>query len=204
METLTTNPIGIKALKFHGYKIELSTNIKGQPVARFSKFVTVGINKGQYKRIEAFYFPTMERRDKYVSETIKRITERTNDKNTRQQKKADIRANFTNPFKVGQIYYTSWGYDQTNVDFYEIVEVKGKQVKIQEIGAKSVQGSEGMMCCSVVPDNRHKEGDPLTKMVQFYLNSKDEPTFYVKDKYGHYTLMPYDKEEKGVYCSWYA
>ena len=23
--------------------------------------------------------------------------------------------------KVGDIYYTSWGYDQTNIDFYEVV-----------------------------------------------------------------------------------
>ncbi len=27
---------------------------------------------------------------------------------------------------VGQIFYSSWGYDQTNVDFYEIVDVPSK------------------------------------------------------------------------------
>lgn len=28
--------------------------------------------------------------------------------------------------KVGSILYTSWGYDQTNIDFYQVVERRGK------------------------------------------------------------------------------
>jgi hypothetical protein len=37
--------------------------------------------------------------------------------------------------KVGDILYTSWGYDQTNVDFYQVVRVKGSAVYVREIGA---------------------------------------------------------------------
>lgn len=37
--------------------------------------------------------------------------------------------------KVGDVFYTSWGYDQTNVDFYEIVRVSasGKTAKARRI-----------------------------------------------------------------------
>lgn len=28
--------------------------------------------------------------------------------------------------KVGTIFYTSWGYEQTNVNFYEVIELVGK------------------------------------------------------------------------------
>lgn len=28
--------------------------------------------------------------------------------------------------KLGTIFYSSWGYDQTNIDFYEVVGFKGK------------------------------------------------------------------------------
>lgn len=33
----------------------------------------------------------------------------------------------------GDVVYTSWGYDQTNVDFYQIIEVKNRSVIVQEL-----------------------------------------------------------------------
>jgi len=55
-----------------------------------------------------------------------------------QQRKATRRAEKTawvNPLKVGEILYTSWGYDQTNTEFYVITKVSGKRVWIREIAA---------------------------------------------------------------------
>lgn len=43
--------------------------------------------------------------------------------------------------EVGQILYNSWGYEQTNIDFYQVVEVKGSQFVIQEIAGRRVEGS---------------------------------------------------------------
>jgi hypothetical protein len=40
---------------------------------------------------------------------------------------------------VGTILYVSWGYDQTNIDFYQIIRVLKKSVEIRPIGAKSEQ-----------------------------------------------------------------
>ena len=42
--------------------------------------------------------------------------------------------------EVGDIYSSSWGYDQTNVDFYEVVAVTPGSVKIREVDAKIVEG----------------------------------------------------------------
>jgi len=43
-----------------------------------------------------------------------------------------------NPAKVGDILVSSWGYDQTNIDWYEVVEIIGKNtVVIREIAATS-------------------------------------------------------------------
>mgnify|MGYP002857244916 CR=1 FL=1 len=36
--------------------------------------------------------------------------------------------------KVGDIFYTSWGYDQTNTEFYEVVNVRGSRIDLKEIG----------------------------------------------------------------------
>lgn len=38
--------------------------------------------------------------------------------------------------KVGDILYSSWGYDQTNVDFWQVVAVRGRAIDIREIGSR--------------------------------------------------------------------
>lgn len=46
-----------------------------------------------------------------------------------------------NPFKVGDILYSSWGYDQTNIDFFQVVKATDKSVWIREIeGIKEPKG----------------------------------------------------------------
>jgi len=50
-------------------------------------------------------------------------------------KKASEKSAWINPAKVGDILVSSWGYDQTNVDFYAVTKVSGKRVWIREIAA---------------------------------------------------------------------
>lgn len=40
-------------------------------------------------------------------------------------------------FIVGDILYSSWGYDQTNIDFYQVVKVTEKTITVKEISYKS-------------------------------------------------------------------
>ncbi len=55
-----------------------------------------------------------------------------------KQKRRNERSAFRTTLKVGDILEASWGYDQTNYDFYQVVEVNGPQtVTIREIGADS-------------------------------------------------------------------
>ena len=56
--------------------------------------------------------------------------------------------------KIGDIFYTHWGYDQTNTEFFKCVGFtkSGKSAIVRAIGLKSVEGSGGFMCDSVTPD----------------------------------------------------
>ena len=58
-----------------------------------------------------------------------------------------------NVVRVGDIFYTSWGYDQTNVNFYEVAEVTAKCFRVREIGSKVIY-KEGYSSMSdhVIPD----------------------------------------------------
>ena len=62
--------------------------------------------------------------------------------------------------KVGDFFYSSWGYDQTNVDFYKVVgfTASGKSVRVQKWSQASDTAKDGGPSCDyVVPG-----GSPVT------------------------------------------
>ena len=64
---------------------------------------------------------------------------------------------------LGKIFVSQWGYEQTNVDYYKVVEVSksGKTFTLQPIGNKVVE-VVGYCSCMVVPDDTKLTGQPLT------------------------------------------
>jgi len=54
--------------------------------------------------------------------------------------------------KVGDILHGSWGYDQTNCDFFQVTGKKGERgIYVRPIAQRTVPGSEGFMCSHVMP-----------------------------------------------------
>lgn len=64
---------------------------------------------------------------------------------------------------VGTIWCCSWGYDQTNIDFYEVVKRTPKTVVIRKIESVTVDRSKGSD--KVVPCPGHFDGDPMRRRV---------------------------------------
>jgi hypothetical protein len=69
--------------------------------------------------------------------------------------------------KVGDILYSSWGYDQTNIEFFKVVKVSEFSVWIQEIGKKVVEVT-GWAHQNVVPV------DSAEYQVRNWDNEKDD------------------------------
>lgn len=64
--------------------------------------------------------------------------------------------------KVGDIVYTSWGYDQTNIDFYQVVGQSGKVTfELQGVGQKIDNSND--YADYVVPDTTNKIGETFKK-----------------------------------------
>jgi len=65
---------------------------------------------------------------------------------------------------VGDVFKASWGYDQTNIDYYQVVAVIGKMVEVCKIG------SEGQDDCFMsgmcVPTINNFVGKPFKKLAQ--------------------------------------
>jgi len=138
-------------------------------------------------------------------------------KEQQKQAKLEARKQFQNPYKVGDILHHSWGYDQTNCDFYQVVEVKPASVVLKKIGSKTVPGSEGFMSDSRLPEKDAfvtegchalskyseqitPESPTITKKVSFYVKEDGSLRYYIPVPYGWCDLW----EGKPESCSWYA
>jgi hypothetical protein len=115
----------------------------------------------------------------------------------RQKEKArrmDERVRFVHDLKVGDVLHYSWGYDQTNCEFYVVTGVKGKMVQITECASKTVS-TEGLssMAAMVVPVE--------SKMV-----SPDQAMWKLPNRFG--VPMKFGNASKWhgkpCYSSWYA
>ena len=81
-------------------------------------------------------------------------------------------ATITRPVEVGDIFARSWGYDQTNVDFYEVVGItpSGKSVRIVPIASEIVEGAgTAYTRVRAVPGSPHpyRDATPVTKRIRF-------------------------------------
>jgi hypothetical protein len=59
----------------------------------------------------------------------------------------------------GVILASSWGYDQTNVDFYRVDKVKGDWATLQQIAANEASDGAQTMTGRVVPAEPHRPVD---------------------------------------------
>lgn len=53
--------------------------------------------------------------------------------------RADERNAYRNHYQVGTILRTCWGYEQTNVDFYEVTKVTGQMVDVRKLNCESIE-----------------------------------------------------------------
>jgi len=95
--------------------------------------------------------------EKYVVDRRKQLEEK--------QKIRDEKKQLKHGFTVGDILYSSWGYDQTNIDFYEVTEAGEKSITIRQV--KSVVVKRGRGTDYVMADPGSFIGPPMKKIPQF-------------------------------------
>lgn len=89
------------------------------------------------------YFKTADERSSYLASYRDRMLKAVADRkaSVAQRKTARLAAH---SLKLGDILYSSWGYDQTNVNFYQVVRVNGRNtVTVREIHSSIVSGGDG-------------------------------------------------------------
>ncbi len=151
--------------------------------------------RGRAKKPFAHYwFNDQAAADKYLREQHETEDARERQQAKRQAEIAERLAEQLRLIQVGTLLCDSWGYEQTNIDFYEVVARRGSMVTVRPISQSSVPGSESShgMADMVCPVPGHFTGEPFTKRITAYGLSMKHGTASVVD--------PWEKH----YRSWYA
>lgn len=132
------------------------------------RLIAIGYYGKSEKPAFHFRFRSAEARAEHVKKWFERMAAAAAAKVERkEQRKADL----AKPHKlvVGSILKASWGYEQTNVDYYEVVALVGKRsVDIRPIGSGNVASPDEEMhgdrgYCVPVPGNF--TGEKIRKQV---------------------------------------
>lgn len=68
--------------------------------------------------------------------------------------------------EVGDVFVYTWGYDQTNVQFFQVLKVSEKTVVVREIETEAVTEEGFMNDRCVARRDKFKNEEPLRKLVQ--------------------------------------
>lgn len=117
--------------------------------------------------------------------------------------------------KVGDLFYASWGYEQTNVDFFQVIELVGtSSVRIRQVVPKMIkeEATCGMAAdrtyevpTEILPPSKHGhfvEDNEKGDLKRVTLGYQNQVVINVGRKGGYQThAYPYHGE--AVYESWY-
>jgi hypothetical protein len=118
-----------------------------------------------YKVEFCYRFKSAERMYQYCEGYLAGIEEAAARKEERKAARAAERKEAQENVKKGDIFVASWGWEQTNVDAYQVVEKKGATVTLREIGLDTIYGSEGFMSDRVRPVKNLFIGPAFTKRI---------------------------------------
>ena len=152
----------MKEFKLDKYTIVTSEREIGEEM-RYSVLITN--NKAvKHPIVCNYYFRTEEKRNTWV---MNWVTEKRNSiDNSKTIKRERIERNQAaiGKAKVGDILYSMWGYEQTNVDFYQVTKIKGQMIVVREIESKKTLTTD--MTGDTMPVRNVFIGEELTKRIQ--------------------------------------
>jgi len=124
------------------------------------KYVAIAFQGKSQKPLYHYSFRSEAQREKHIEDSADGRRRTLEEKERRKKERRE----FKHEFNVGDILYSAWGYDQTNVDFYEVTRLAGaKQIEIREIAQKVARRAEGADYVVAVPGRY--TGPPKRKRV---------------------------------------
>ena len=146
-----------------------------------------------YKTEFAYRYGSVARMIEHIEQFLVDLDRAEQQKQDRKIARAVAKAAALESVKEGDLYVASWGWEQTNIDAYQVVAKKGATVTLREIAVASVEGSEGFMSDRVVPVKDEFIGAEFKKRITGRGINIDDVRY----------ASPAE-EGKDFYRSWYA
>lgn len=163
-------------------------------INEYNEYSAAGFSGKKDKADFYFRFGNKERFDQYVEKYINNLKSNIESKlKYKEGKKINAKAIY-DKINVGDIIYTSWGYDQTNIDFYQITGKFGSNsLKVRELDDKDVT----------------KDNNGISPMAGYKIPIKDkftgvEKTIRVMGYLKIDNHVAYIWDGRPLYYSWYA
>jgi hypothetical protein len=148
--------------------------------------------RGRSKRPERNRFLTVDARDRYMASIRRAEDSRQHVIEERRAEEQRRTASMCEQIQVGTLLHYSWGYEQTQCEYYQVVGRRGRAVTLRRIGSKVVEGSEGFMSDRRTPERDRFIGESFQKRITGCGISME-----------HGIASPCADDEAN-YCSWYA
>ena len=140
------------------------------------------------------YLVKPEMVEKTISEADQRLIQHKKSVNNRRESRKPTKEKMKS-VEIGQIYYTSWGYEQTNVDFYQVTSVKNAMVGLRPISSKMIK-QDSWASGKVVAIKDDFKGEEFFKRANFELGK------------GSFTITSFSSawlwEGNPKECSWWG
>lgn len=146
-----------------------------------------------YKTEFAYRYGSVARMFEHIEDFLAGLERADQWKEERKIARAAAKAAALESVKEGDIYVASWGWEQTNIDAYQVVAKKGATVTLREIAVATVEGSESFMSDSVIPVKDEFIGAPFKKRITGASIKIDDVR-----------SASFAEEGKSFYRSWYA
>ena len=172
----------------HGLELTIDEDRVVARCVRPSKRARLG-----YKVEFNYRYGSVARMFDHVEEFLAGVERAIQFKAERKAQRAAARVAAVESVKEGDLFVASWGWEQTNVDAYQVVAKKGATVTLREVALRTIDGSEGFMCDRVVPVKDAFIGGEFKKRITGrYINIDDVRSAGPAE------------EGKDFYRSWYA
>ena len=133
--------------------------------------------------------------DKWAAGKINRLKEQ----EAQKEKQKSLTKRLKEFVKIDDVFYTSWGYEQTNVDYYKVVGFRGQStLLLQQIGAHRLDGNSTISSAEKTPDLDHLIGEVFEKKAKVSQYSDDHPVL-VRFTIDHQSASLKHKEADGSY-----
>lgn len=174
-----------------GLRVQRETTASGKPALKMW-------NPKATKPFVNAYFSSEEQRELYIKRQIEGHKAHEERKAQYKKERAGTPEQIA-AVKIGDIFHYSWGYEQTNCDYFQVIEKRGKLLTLRQIGSKSEPSQSGYSSMSdhrkAVKDAFLENAKPFTKMLTF-----SGGTPHISMSFGSCSLW----KGEANYCSWYA